>query len=97
MAIGGDDQPITKKDLLISTNNLKQIALAFHSYHDATNGLPGNITDKDGKPLLSWRVAILPYVEESELYRQFKLEEPWDSANNKKLIEKMPGLYAPCV
>jgi Protein of unknown function (DUF1559) len=96
VATGADDQPITKKDLLISTNNLKQIALAFHSYHDATNGLPSNITDKDGKPLLSWRVAILPYVEESQVYKQFNLEEPWDSATNKKLIEKMPSCIPPC-
>jgi prepilin-type processing-associated H-X9-DG protein len=50
---------------------------------------------KDGTPLLSWRVAILPYIEERALYNQFKLDEPWDSANNKKLIEKMPKLYEP--
>jgi hypothetical protein len=95
VAARADDPPITKKDLLTSTNNLKQIALAFHSYHDATNGLPGNITDKNGKSLLSWRVVILPYIEEETLYKQFKLDEPWDSDNNKKLIEKMPKVYAP--
>ena len=91
-----DDAPaITRRDLLRSSNNLKQIALAVHNFQSAYNGLPGDILDKDGKPLLSWRVAILPFVEESELYKQFKLDEPWDSANNKKLIEKMPKLYAP--
>src|SRR5439155_13938759 len=41
------------------------------------------------------RVAILPYVEEHELYKQFKLDEPWDSEHNKKLLEKMPKVYAP--
>ena len=46
------------------------------------------------KPLLSWRVAILPYIEQVDLYKQFKLNEPWDSPNNKKLIEKMPKIYA---
>jgi hypothetical protein len=91
-----DDAPaITKKDLRTSDNNLKQIALAFHNYFSANNKLPGDILDKDGKPLLSWRVEILPYLEEQQLYMQFKMDEPWDSATNKKLIEKMPKLYAP--
>jgi hypothetical protein len=54
-----------------------------------------NAKFKGKLPLLSWRVAILPFVEESKLYREFKLDEPWDSENNKKLIEKMPALYAP--
>ncbi len=62
------------------TNNLKQIALAYHNVHSATNTFPPPaIADKDGKPLLSWRVAILPYVEQQELYNKFKLDEPWDS------------------
>lgn len=86
---------ITQKDVTASQNNLKQIGLAFHNFHDVMEHLPGDITDKDGKPLLSWRVAILPYVEQEALYKQFKLDEPWDSANNKPLIEKMPKLYAP--
>ena len=51
-----------------------------------------NATDK---PLLSRRVALLPYLEQDNLYEQFKLDEPWDSANNKKLIEQMPKIYAP--
>ncbi len=60
----------------------------------ATNALPKPaITDKDGKPLLSWRVAILPYIEEAELYNKFKLDEPWDSPHNKALIKEMPSTY----
>jgi hypothetical protein len=94
-AIGADDPPITKKDLKVSENNLKQIGIAFHASHDAFNTLPGDILDKAGKPLLSWRVAILPFVEQTALYQQFKLDEPWDSDHNKKLIEDMPKLYAP--
>jgi WD40 repeat protein len=79
-----------------SANNLKQIALALHNYHDTHKGLPAPaITGKDGKPLLSWRVAILPYIEQDALYRQFKLDEPWDSPHNKKLIAQMPPVYAP--
>ena len=54
---------------------------------------------QDGTPLLSWRVAILPYMGESEkaLYSQFKLTEPWDSPHNKGLLAKMPKVYAPVV
>jgi uncharacterized protein (TIGR03067 family) len=79
-----------------SQNNLKQLALAMHSYHDTYNGLPKQaILSKDGKPLLSWRVAILPFIEQNNLYQQFKLDEPWDSPTNKKLLAKMPELYAP--
>ena len=89
------DDPPTRKELAASQHNLKQIGLAFHSYHDDRLVMPTDITDKDGKPLLSWRVAILPHIDEEELYKEFKLDEPWDSANNKKLIEKMPKLYAP--
>jgi hypothetical protein len=95
-AISADDPPaITKKDLKTSEDNLKQIVLAYHNYFSAYDQLPGDILDKDGKQLLSWRVAILPFLEEDALYKQFKLDEPWDSANNKKLIEKTPKLYAP--
>jgi prepilin-type processing-associated H-X9-DG protein len=70
-----------------SQNNLKQIALAFHVFHDANGAFPRDITDKNGKPLLSWRVAVLPYIEQAALYQKFKLDEPWDSANNKPLAE----------
>jgi uncharacterized protein (TIGR03067 family)/prepilin-type processing-associated H-X9-DG protein len=80
----------------MSTNNLKQIGLAIHSYHDAYKKLPTHaIYSKDGKtPLLSWRVTILPYVEAGALYQEFKLDEAWDSPHNKKLIAKIPPVYA---
>jgi RNA polymerase sigma factor (sigma-70 family) len=79
-----------------SANNLKQIALAMHNYHDTYGRFPPQaISTKDGKPLLSWRVAILPFIEQDNLYKQFKLDEPWDSEHNKKLIDKMPQIYAP--
>ena len=79
----------------VSQNNLKQIALAMHSYHDVYRGFPPPaLTDKNKKPLLSWRVAILPFIEQQQLYRQFKLDEPWDSEHNKKLIPVMPSIYA---
>jgi hypothetical protein len=77
-----------------SSNNLKRMALAMYNHHDAYGSFPpAAICDQNGKPLLSWRVAILPYVEGGELYRQFKLDEPWDSPNNKPLLARMPKLY----
>jgi len=76
-----------------SRNNLKVIGLAMHN-HEAANGtLPTDVM-KGKKPLLSWRVAILPYMEgQKELYEGFKLDEPWDSEHNMKLIEKIPNVY----
>src|SRR6185437_583100 len=76
-----------------SLGNLKQIALSAHNYHDVNGKLPANRTDKNGKPLLSWRVLILPYLEQANLYQQFKLDEPWDGPNNVKLLDKMPKVF----
>jgi len=77
-----------------SSNNLKQLALAMHMYMDVNKGhFPADIVDKNGKPLLSWRVQILPYVEQDNLYKQFHLNEPWDSEHNKKLIAQIPKVF----
>lgn len=78
-----------------STNNLKQIMLAMHNYHDVHRHFPAAYgMKKDGTKLLSWRVYLLPYLEQQPLYEQFHLDEPWDSEHNKKLIDKMPRLLA---
>jgi hypothetical protein len=85
------DRPKTGAD---SVNDLKQIGLAFHNYHNVHAALPPAAKrDANGKPLLSWRVAVLPFLEQDMLYRQFKLDEPWDSEHNKKLIAQMPRLF----
>jgi type II secretory pathway pseudopilin PulG len=77
-----------------SANNLKQTALAILNYEAANRRLPAQANyDAQGKPLLSWRVLVLPYQGEEELYKQFHLDEPWDSEHNKALIEKMPDVY----
>jgi hypothetical protein len=77
-----------------SANNLKQIALSWHNFLDANKGhFPDDIKSKDGKPLLSWRVAVLPYLSENDLYKQFRLDERWDSEHNKALIAKMPAVF----
>jgi hypothetical protein len=77
-----------------SYNNLMQVGLAFHAYVDANGRLPlAYTTGEAGKPLLSWRVHLLPYLGHDALYKQFKLNEPWDSRANKALISKMPDVY----
>jgi hypothetical protein len=75
-------------------NHLKQIAMAMHHHIDAKRTFPPAYTaSKDGKPLLSWRVAILPYLDQKALYDEFHHDEPWDSAHNKALLERMPEVY----
>ena len=75
-------------------NNLKQIGLALYNYRDVYGCFPPSaMTDKDGKPLLSWRVAILPFIEGSPLYSDFHLDEPWDSPHNLALVDRMPSFY----
>lgn len=76
-----------------STNNLKQIGIAMHNFHDVYKRFPASTYDKDGKPLLSWRVHILPFVGAQNLYQQFHLDEPWDSEHNKPLVAQMPAAF----
>ena len=77
-----------------SANNLKQIGLAMHNYLATYNHFPPQaIYDKDGKPLLSWRVLLLPYIEQQNLYNRFHLDEPWDSEHNKKLLQSVVKVY----
>jgi Protein of unknown function (DUF1559) len=79
---------------MADANNLKQIGIAMHNYHDVHGHFPpAAICDKEGKPLLSWRVALLPYLEQNELHKQFKLDEPWDSEHNRRLLAAMPKVY----
>jgi len=75
-------------------NNLHQIGIAMLHHTSMTGQFPAAaITDKEGKPLLSWRVKILPFVDEQDLYDRFKLDEPWDSEHNIKLVDEMPEIY----
>jgi prepilin-type processing-associated H-X9-DG protein len=77
------------------TINLRSIGLAMHNYHELNGCLPpAAITDKNGRPLLSWRVALLPYIEANNTYVKFHLDEPWDSPHNLALLEAMPTVYA---
>jgi len=75
-------------------NKVKQIALAFHNYHDAYRRLPrANGNGEGNKTGLSWRVHVLPFLDQAPLYQEFNLDEPWDSEHNKPLVEKMPDLF----
>jgi hypothetical protein len=76
-------------------NNLRQLGLGLLNYESANGHFPARaIADSDGKRLLSWRVAILPYLEQSALYDQFHLDESWDSPHNLKLASQMPAVFA---
>jgi hypothetical protein len=92
----GEDWPeITRSHLWTAEFNLKQIVLAICNHNDKYGKLPSDILGRDSKPLLSWRVAILEFMEERALLNEFNFDEPWDGPNNAKLIEKVPKPYAP--
>jgi hypothetical protein len=75
---------------------MRGIGVALQSYHEVYGELPPAVVrGKDGEPLYSWRVALLPFLEETNIYREFKLDEPWDSEHNKKFLEPTPRCYQP--
>ncbi len=68
----------------------------MHDYDNEHGRLPPAVVyGEDGKPLYSWRVLLLPYLEEDKLYKEFHLDEPWDSPHNIELVPRMPAVYAP--
>ena len=80
----------------LTAENLKHLGDVLNAYYIANNHFPPlAITADDGTPLLSWRVELLPFMgpEGKALYSEFKLDEPWDSENNIKLIERIPLIY----
>ena len=78
-----------------SANNLKQIGIAFHNFESTYRQFPGTSKspDPNQKHPVSWRVMILPYIEQAELYQAYRFDEPWDGPNNIKLLAKMPKIY----
>jgi len=74
-----------------SKNNLREIALALLNYKSEHGHFPPSVLyDKNTGTPYSWRVAILPYMEQNEIYKQYRFNEPWDSKNNKKVLESRP-------
>src|SRR5262245_17442791 len=81
-----------------SAVSLNQIGKALLAYHDAYGRFPpAVVTDKDGRPLYSWRVALLPFLDHDHLYKQLDLKQPWDSPHNKPLLAKTPKCYLPAL
>jgi hypothetical protein len=87
----GDDQEARAA----SGKNLLSLGFAMLNFAQNKNQFPATAIRKDGKPLLSWRVALLPFLDEQALYNKFHLDEPWDSPHNKGLLDQMPAIYAP--
>ncbi|HLJ93709.1 MAG TPA: DUF1559 domain-containing protein [Gemmataceae bacterium] len=93
--VSGVQQVRQSANRMQSINDLKQIALAMHNYQDSYGHFPAQaIYSKDGKPLLSWRVSLLPFLDQDALYKQFKLDEAWDSPHNQRLLAQMPKVFA---
>ncbi|HYO23329.1 MAG TPA: DUF1559 domain-containing protein, partial [Lacipirellulaceae bacterium] len=74
-------------------NHLKQLALGFLNYESAQNKFVTDVFDPEGKPLLSWRVQLLPYMEEMALYQLIRKDEPWDSEHNRQFHDLMPEVF----
>jgi len=75
-------------------NNLKMIGLALHNYHDMYNSFPpAFVADENGNPMHSWRVLILPFIDQAPLYAQYRFDEPWDGPNNSRLLPMMPAVF----
>jgi len=69
-------------------NNLKQIAVALRAYHDDYGSFPpAFVTDKKGRPMHSWRVLILPFMEQQALYEEYDFDEPWNGPNNRRFLD----------
>jgi hypothetical protein len=75
----------------VSMNNMKQIQIAMLNYHEAKGTFPAAKGGEGSQ--LSWRVHLLPYLDEAPLYERFHLDEPWDSEHNRALIAQMPAVF----
>jgi hypothetical protein len=77
------------------TQNLKEIAIGLHNYHDRFGCFPpAFLADADGKPAHSWRVLLLPFLGEGKsVYDSYRFDEPWDGPNNRKLHTKIAHIY----
>jgi hypothetical protein len=87
--------PITRRSMC--KNHLHLIGLALHNYHDVYGCFPpAYIADENGQPMHSWRVLILPYIDQAPLYNQYRFDEPWNGPNNSKLASiTIPSYQCP--
>jgi hypothetical protein len=89
-------RPRTADDKKQAAERLRKIGVAMFNFESTNGHFPAGVVAQKGQLGLSWRVAILPYLEEGKdasLYKEFKLDEPWDSEHNKKLLTKMPAVF----
>jgi hypothetical protein len=78
---------------MISFNNLKQIGMALHNYHDTYKAFPAAVQIGPQDVPHSWRVSLLPFIDEADLYSRYHQDEPWDSPHNRALLVEMPDIY----
>lgn len=93
---GNEAKPLNPRANIRTKRNMQMILLGFNNYlvAGADNTLPpAAISGADGQPKLSWRVALLPYLNQNDLYNEFHRDEPWDSPHNKALIGRMPNVF----
>ncbi|WP_437202262.1 CHAT domain-containing protein [Planctomicrobium sp. SH664] len=88
-----NEQPGTAGTFSGPRESIKAVLLNWHLYYDVNSRFPGNYVDSTGKPLLSWRVRLLPLMGEQDLFARFHLDEPWDSPHNRELIARIPAVY----
>jgi hypothetical protein len=91
------DQTPPQDDTASAVIALQQLGLAWHNYHDTFSSFPTAVSfDASGKKTrLSWRVHVLPFLGQAQLYDEFRLSEPWDSEHNRRLISRMPAVFRP--
>jgi hypothetical protein len=97
-ALLGADRLAVPTQEMKTSNAMKQIAIGMHNFHDTFRSFPPSAVqappkDWQGGEGLSWRVYLLPFLEDSDLYDRFRMDEPWDSEHNKQLIAEMPDIY----
>ncbi len=89
----GEEMTQMKRERDAETN-VRGVIIALHNYHSSYRAFPNAYnTDDDGNPLFSWRVHILPFIEQNRLHDQIRLDEPWDSVHNSRLLSQMPPVF----
>jgi hypothetical protein len=78
-----------------SASNLAIISIGLLNYHHAYGRFPPPyIAADDGTPMHSWRVLVLPFIEESDIYGQYRFDEPWNGSHNIRLVDKMASVFS---